>query len=123
MVRWHDAAGARRGTAVLAAAALFALVIGIKAASPARQAVGDCSPAAGWGTLVSADVDAQIVQLVNAHRATLGLRALVQAKALTASAEWKSLNMAGYGYMQHDDPAPVARSVSDRLGACGYPSG
>ena len=43
--------------------------------------------------------------------------------SLTASAEWKSLHMAGYNYLAHDDPAPpVARTVADRLAACGYPS-
>jgi hypothetical protein len=32
--------------------------------------------------------------------------------------------MAYYGYMSHNDPAPpVARSVGDRLAACGYTSG
>ena len=123
-----DASLARRsgrrasGAAVLAIAAVLGLVIGTRAAPPARTATGDCTPSPSWGTLASADVEAQVVQLVNAHRAALGLRALVQAKALTASAEWKSMNMAGYGYMQHDDPAPVARTVTDRLAACGYPT-
>ena len=91
-------------------------------ATPARTAAGDCTPSPSWGTLEPAQVESELIQLVNAHRAALGLHTLTPAGSLTASAEWKSLNMAGYNYMQHDDPAPVARSVSDRLGACGYPS-
>src|SRR5215470_6232622 len=98
MLRWQDAAGgARRATGVLAVAAVLCLVIGAGAATPAGTATGDCTPSPSWGTLVPADVESQVVQLVNAHRATLGLRPLVVAKALTASAEWKSMNMAGYG--------------------------
>jgi uncharacterized protein YkwD len=112
----------RRGAAVGALVALVALMVGARAALPAGRGLGDCTPLASWGTLLPVDVESQVVQLVNAHRATLGLRALVPAKTLTASAEWKSMDMAGYGYMQHDDPAPVARSVGDRLAACGYPS-
>jgi uncharacterized protein YkwD len=123
MVRWQEAAvGLRRGSAVVAVAAVLGLLIGAPAASPARTASGDCTPSPAWGTLASADVEAQIVQLVNAHRTALGLRPLVQAKSLTASAEWKSMNMAGYGYMDHDDPAPVARTLTERFTACGYPT-
>jgi uncharacterized protein YkwD len=101
---------------------VLGLVIGTGAATPAGTATGDCTPSPSWGTLASADVEAQVVQLVNAHRAALGLRPLVQARALTASAEWKSMDMAGYGYMDHDDPAPVARTVTERFDACGYPT-
>jgi uncharacterized protein YkwD len=91
-------------------------------ATPARTSTGDCAPGGSWGTLQPASVETEVIALVNAHRAALGLHTLTPAPSLTASAEWKSLNMAGYNYMQHDDPAPVARTVSDRLGACGYPS-
>jgi uncharacterized protein YkwD len=89
----------------------------------ARTAAGDCTPVSSWGTQEPAQVEADLVQLVNAHRAALGLGQLTVAPSLTASAEWKSMNMAGYDYMEHDDPSPVARTVSDRLTACGYPSG
>ena len=106
----------------MAVAAVLGLVIGARAALPVGAGAGGCAPSSSWGTLASAHAEAQVVQLVNAHRAVLGLRALVQAKALTASAEWKSMNMAGYGYMDHDDPAPVARTVPERLAACGYPT-
>ena len=60
---------------------------------------------------------------MNQHRASLGLSQLTVTTPLTNAAVWKSRHMAHYRYMQHADPAPpVARSVSDRLQACGYPA-
>jgi uncharacterized protein YkwD len=113
------------------ALALAAAVVGFAAAAPqllpgspapAKAAVGDCTPGADWGTLRQ-DLVPQVVQLVNQHRASLGLSQLVVTTPLTSSAIWKSRHMAYYRYMQHADPAPpVARSVGDRLLACGYPS-
>ena len=63
-----------------------------------------------------------MLSLLNAHRASIGVGPLTLAGSLVASAEYKSMNMAGYSYMAHDDPAPVARSIADRFVACGYPS-
>ena len=118
---WKAAGGRRRGLAVAGVIAVGLAASGW--AMSARTAAGDCTPVSSWGSLEPAQVEADLVQLVNAHRAALGLRQLTVAPSLTASAEWKSMNMAGYNYMQHDDPSPVARTVSDRLTACGYPSG
>jgi outer membrane biosynthesis protein TonB len=85
--------------------------------------VGDCTPGANWGT-VRGDLGAQVVGLVNQHRAGLGLGGLAQSATLTAAAVWKARHLAFYGYFSHDDPAPpVARSVGDRLAACGYTAG
>ena len=85
----------------------------------AAAAAGDCTPGADWGT-TRADFASQTVDLVNAHRATLGLRPLVVGSALQASAVWKARHMAKFGYMAHDDPAPpIARSVAERMAACG----
>ena len=76
-------------------------------------------PARDWGT-TRADFASQTVDLVNAHRATLGLRPLAVGSALQASAVWKARHMAKFGYMAHDDPAPpIARSVGERMAACG----
>ena len=36
----------------------------------------------------------------------MGLGSLTVSTSLTASAEWKSLHMAAYSYLAHDDPAP-----------------
>jgi uncharacterized protein YkwD len=104
-----------------AAAALTAAVATPRA--DATTLAGDCSPAADWGT-VRADLAAQTVQLVNNHRASLGLRTLVVSSALEGSAVWKARHMAMYGYMAHDDPAPpVARSIGERMQACGVTGG
>ena len=104
-----------------AAAALTAAVATPRA--DATTLAGDCSPAANWGT-VRADLAAQTIQLVNNHRASLGLRTLVVASALEGSAVWKARHMAMYGYMAHNDPAPpVARSIGERMQACGVTGG
>jgi uncharacterized protein YkwD len=86
----------------------------------ATAAVGDCAPGADWGSLRAA-LAAQTVDLVNAHRAGLGLGPLSTSPALEASAVWKARHMARYSYMAHNDPAPpVARSAGERMQACGY---
>jgi uncharacterized protein YkwD len=104
-------------TAALLCAAAFAV-------SPATAAaVGDCTPAASWPA-TRADLATQVVDLINAHRARLGLAALVVSPTLTAAATWKARHMSAYGYMDHDDPAPpAARTAGQRIAACGYPSG
>lgn len=109
----------------LAALALVcAVVVGtVAATSPSAAAVGDCTPAADWGTPRD-DLAAQTVSLVNSYRATLGLRPLVLVRALQASAVWKARHMARYSYMAHPDPAPpVARSPAERMEACGVTGG
>ena len=118
-------------TIVRRALALAVLIAAVAVTAPAGvpgtpavagAAVGDCTPGSDWGT-VRADLASQVVQLVNQHRASLGLSQLTVTTPLTNSAVWKSRHMAYYRYMQHADPAPpVARSVGDRLAACGYPA-
>ena len=103
---------------MLAALLSAAAVIGAPAAA---TAAGDCVPAPSWPA-DRADLAAQVVTLVNAHRAQLGLVPLVVSPTLTATAEWKARNMAAYGYLDHDDPAPDARTADERLAACGYPA-
>jgi uncharacterized protein YkwD len=110
-----------RSLAVLAlACALVAGTVGSTASTArATAAAGDCSAGSDWGTL-RADLAAQTVDLVNAHRATLGLSQLAVGSALQASAVWKARHMAKYSYMAHDDPAPpVSRSAGERMAACG----
>ncbi len=104
-------------TAALLCAAAFAV-------SPATaSAVGDCTPAASWPA-TRADLATQVVDLINAHRAQLGLPPLAVSPTLTAAATWKARHMSAYDYMDHDDPAPpVARTAGERIAACGYPSG
>lgn len=70
------------------------------------------------------DLAVSVVGLVNAHRASLGLRQLSVSPALMRSALWKSHHMAAQGYFDHDDPAPpVNRSFDQRTRDCGYASG
>src|SRR3954454_16867909 len=92
------------------------------AAAPAGAVVGDCASGSDWGT-PRADLASSVVDLINSHRTGMGLVALKVSPTLTNAAVWKARHMARYDYMQHDDPAPpVARTVADRLPACGYPS-
>ena len=86
-------------------------------------AVGNCTPGSDWGTVDGAAAG-QVVDLVNQHRQSKSLVTLKVSPTLTAAAVWKAQHMAKYAYMAHDDPAPpVARSVPQRLEACGYPAG
>jgi uncharacterized protein YkwD len=91
----------------------------VVAASVASAAPPSCTPDAGWGTN-RPDLAARVLELVNAHRAGMGLSRLAVSPTLTASAEWKSLHMARYGYFAHDDPAPVSRPAFQRTQECGY---
>ncbi|HZT91280.1 MAG TPA: CAP domain-containing protein [Gaiellaceae bacterium] len=110
------------GGAVLAAAILATLATAV-ATPPARAVVGTCTPDASW-PVNRPDLANAVVSLVNSHRTGMGLVALQISPTLTASAVWKARHMAEYQYMQHDDPAPpIARTVSERLAACGYPIG
>ena len=92
------------------------------AAEPRAAAVGNCTPGS-WGS-VNTDFASQVVTLVNQHRQGMGLAALNVSPTLTASARWKSLHMAYYGYFDHYDenyPSPgEKRSPWDRFAACGY---
>ena len=104
---------------VVAAAAAIALATAPSPA-PANVLVGDCVPGASWHP-ARADLAAAVIKLVNAHRVSLNLRPLALSAALTRSAVWKAQHMATYRYMGHDDPAPpVARTVGERIAACGY---
>ena len=108
-------------------AAFFAVLVAAPsslpvAPTPSLAAVGNCTPDPAWGT-VNSTFASQVLSLVNAHRTAMGLTALNVSSTLSNAAIWKSRHMAYYGYMQHDDPAPpVARTVPQRLDACGYPS-
>lgn len=94
--------------------------LALSRAGAEAAATGDCSPQSQWGTL-RPDLSAGVLRLVNAHRSAIGRGALATSPTLQRAAEWKSLHMGHYGYMQHSDPAPpVERSVPERLAACGY---
>jgi uncharacterized protein YkwD len=102
--------------AVAAALVVAVLAIG----SQSADAVTNCSPSASWGKN-RPDLAAQVVTLVNRHRASKGLSQLAILPSLTASSGWKSLHLAGNHYFAHDDPAPpVARSAYQRARDCGF---
>src|SRR5919197_835894 len=120
-LRLRSLAGLSSVVVALLTAGSLALSFG--SATPAYAVVGDCTPGSNWGT-INAPFESQVLTLVNQHRTAMGLAALSTSPTLTNAAHWKSLHMAYYLYMTHDDPAPpVARTVSDRLAACGYPIG
>jgi uncharacterized protein YkwD len=79
-----------------------------------------CTPDASWGT-VNSSFASQVVTLVNQHRASIGEGSLGVDGALTRSAVWKSMNMAGLNYFDHNDD-PIGRTVAQRLVACGWPA-
>jgi uncharacterized protein YkwD len=87
---------------------------------PAAAAASDCAPAGSWPA-TRPDLAGQVLDLINAYRAQMGLQPLA-VSPLMAAATWKARHMAAYGYMAHDDPAPpAARTPAERLAACGYP--
>jgi uncharacterized protein YkwD len=107
-----------RRSFAIAVVALLAAVAAV--AAPPAQAVTNCTPSSSWGSN-RADLASQVVSLINQYRAGMGLSQLAISSPLTASSEWKSLHMAGYGYFGHDDPAPpVSRSAYQRATDCGY---
>jgi uncharacterized protein YkwD len=102
-----------RGAALLLLA--FALLV-----APAIARADNCTPDASWGT-PNRSVAQQVAVQLNQQRAANGLGALQLSPTLTASAEWKSLHMAYYGYFDHSDPAPpIARTAGQRMIDCGY---
>lgn len=119
------ASGSQGGSVTRRFVCFVAVAVLLTLAGPAAgpAAVGDCVPAGNWGT-PRADFATRVVELVNEHRASLGLPALAVSPTLTNSAVWKARHMAAYAYMQHDDPAPpVARTTAQRIAACGYGAG
>ena len=74
--------------AVLAAALSVVCAAAAPTGAPyayAQTAIGDCTAGSNWGT-ERADYANRVVELVNAHRASLNLRALVVTSPLAASA-------------------------------------
>jgi uncharacterized protein YkwD len=114
MPEWEAVLGVRHRTLALVflVSALFI--------APAVARAANCTPDPAWGT-PNAAYAAQVAVQLNQQRAANGLGPLVVSPLLTNSAEWKSLHMAYYGYLDHSDPAPpVARTADVRIADCGY---
>jgi uncharacterized protein YkwD len=103
--------------------ALF-LVAVVVLASPAAAAA-QCEPVTMGGS-IHADYGKRVVELVNAHRASLSPPAppVEISRTLMRSAIWKAQHMFKYVYFGPNDPAPpVDRTPDQRAQACGYPTG
>jgi uncharacterized protein YkwD len=107
---------------LIALAALFSagLLLTVVPGPSRAHADNVCSPNSSWGT-VNSSFASQVLTLVNQHRVAIGVGQLSTDGALTASAVWKSMNMAGLNYFDHNDD-PIGRTVAQRLAACGWPS-
>ncbi len=96
------------------------------AAIPTSATAATCAYRAAWGTPDRAAA-AEVVGLVNEHRAGLGLTPLVSASVLVSAAEWKSGHMAANGYFSHEDAGIIVngrpRTFGERVGDCGVPGG
>jgi uncharacterized protein YkwD len=97
----------------IAAAALAALAA--PSADPA-SAEGSCD---AQSTAVETALAAKLVELVNAHRRSLGLRTVRPGAALERSAVWKARHMARNRYLSHTD-LPGRRTLAQRLRQCGF---
>ena len=64
-------------------------------------------------------LSARLLELVNGHRRSLGLRIVVVEPALTRSATWKAGHMARHGYVSHAD-LPGRRTLAQRVRSCGF---
>ena len=101
--------------AIVAAAIAVAVIAAAAPALRSPSALGatpSCTPGATWPA-PNASFAAQVVTLVNQHRASLGLGALAVDAALTDSAVWKARHMANYAYFDHNDlrrPSRATRS-------------
>jgi uncharacterized protein YkwD len=73
------------------------------------------TPDPTWGSL-SPSYEAEVLDLCNEHRRSIGVGLLEMGVALADCAAWKALHMAHYQYMSHDDPAPpIDRSTGQRF--------
>src|SRR5918998_3047029 len=77
----------------IAAACVLSSIAVLVLTAPAQAARTDCAPEPGWPGQ-NADLAAQVVVLVNQHRATLGLPALSVSQTLTDAAAWKAAQLA-----------------------------
>lgn len=83
------------------------------------EVVNESEPDSAWGTRNEA-WEGEVLWLVNEHRESKGLKPLEYDYAVGNCAGWKALHMAGYRYMNHNDPAPpIERSIASRFNTFG----
>jgi uncharacterized protein YkwD len=84
-------------------------------------------PNPNWGTLLDQSVADELLRITNVFRVNHGAGVLAFDPNLTADANWKTMNMSGFLYMDHDTPDPAwpgGRTWAQRMatyytGACG----
>src|SRR4051794_12907973 len=113
--------GWRRACVCLSAAVAAVCFAAAQTTTAYAGSPPSCTPAAAWG-IPRQELVRDVLARLNADREKRALPLLRPSPSLTRAALWKSLHMAGHAYLAHADPAPIARSVGQRLAACGYPS-
>jgi uncharacterized protein YkwD len=76
----------------------------------------------GGSAVYLAEMERQILELVNAERVAAGLGALTNAPLLTVAARRHSREMAELGYFSHDSPTEENRTLAMRLANAGLSS-
>jgi uncharacterized protein YkwD len=108
----------------IAAACVLSCLAALVTTAPAGASRTDCVPEAGWPAQ-DPGLAAQVVDLVNAHRARLGLPLVGVSQSLTNAAAWKASELA-YDVATAGEPAfthqdyLTGRTPAQRLQACGW---
>ncbi len=87
--------------------------------SPAAVAPSAAPGTGADGAVFLADMERQILELVNAERVAAGQGALTNAPLLTVAARRHSREMAELGYFAHDSPTEENRTLAMRLANAG----
>jgi uncharacterized protein YkwD len=77
-----------------------------------------CTASSSWGVNDPA-LAGQVLVLLNKYRVSHGFSALRSNSTLRRTAQWKSLNMSGKHYFEHND-TPLNRPINQRFSDCGY---
>lgn len=106
-------------TAQLTRAGIVTTAVLIALAAKPAAPVSAASGCEVQGGATESALAAKVVELVNTHRRSVGLRVLHVGPALERSAAWKARHMARNGYMSHLD-MPGRRTLAQRLRSCGF---
>ncbi|MGQ0604450.1 MAG: CAP domain-containing protein [Anaerolineales bacterium] len=91
-------------------------------ATVAKQPLAGMQAVAPTSAPASADVAQRMIDLINSHRAAVGLGPLARDEGLMGIAQARADDMAARGYLGHDDPATGAPLARELLRAAGYTS-
>lgn len=96
---------------------LLAVLVALSTALPATAASRGCTASSSWNA-AREDLADRVVDLINDHRAELGLRRFTVSRTLTTAATWKARHMATLGYFDHNDPGSPGRDFGARMEDC-----